>query len=283
MHFIKDKMEERKFIQLKKNEYDIKEFVKRYLGKGKVSKVTIEYTPVGEKVIMKTNRPGLIIGRGGEKIEKLTTVLKRKFSFENPHIEIQEIEERNLDAQSVADEIAISIENLGSLRFKTIAYRMLQQIVNAGARGVELRLSGKLPSARSRTWRFKKGYLKKVGDSSKVVDKAEAVAQTKSGTVGIHVSILHPDVKIHDQIDLTLNKVASADVPSVEGTEAALASEEVADGAPAGVPSASADVPSAEGKEGKEGKGAAEDVKVVEEKEKAPEGVPSAEGIEVAK
>ncbi|MAG07397.1 30S ribosomal protein S3 [Candidatus Pacearchaeota archaeon] len=200
-------MEERKFVALKKEEFNIKEFVKKYLGKGKVSKVTIEYTPVGEKVVMRTNKPGLVIGRGGEKINSLTTILKKRFKLENPQIEIQEITNRFLDAQSVADEIAVSVENLGSLRFKTIAYRLLQQIVDAGAQGVELKLSGKLPSARARTWRFKKGYLKKVGDSSKVVDRAKAVSQTKSGTVGVDVSILHPDVKIHDHIDLTENKL----------------------------------------------------------------------------
>jgi small subunit ribosomal protein S3 len=195
-------MEERKFVKFKKEEFEIKEFVKRYLGKGKISKINIEYTPVGEKVIILTSKPGLIIGRGGEKIEKLTEVLKRNFHFENPHIEIQEIKDVNLDAQSIADDIAINLENSGPMKFKIIAYKLLQQIVNAGALGVEIKLAGKLPSARARTWRFQKGYLKKVGDSAKVVDVASAVAQTKPGTVGITVSILHPDAKIHDQIKL---------------------------------------------------------------------------------
>ncbi|PIN94608.1 30S ribosomal protein S3 [Candidatus Pacearchaeota archaeon CG10_big_fil_rev_8_21_14_0_10_30_48] len=200
-------MEERKFVALKKEENAIKEFVKNYLGKGKVSKVQIEYTPVGEKVIMFTSKPGLIIGRGGEKINSLTNVLKKKFKFENPHIEIQEITNPNLDAQSVADEIAMNIESKGSLKFKIISYRLLKQIVDAGALGVELQLSGKLPSARARTWRFTKGYLKKVGDSSKVVDKAISIAQTKMGSIGIQVSILHPDAKIHDKIDLTPKQI----------------------------------------------------------------------------
>lgn len=195
-------MEERKFVTLKKEEYDIREFIKRFMGKGKISRVQIEYTPVGEKIIVSTTRPGLVIGRGGEKINGLTNILKRKYKFENPHIEIDEIKNSNLDAQSVADEIALSIEKIGSLRFKSIAYKLLKQIVDANAMGVELRLSGKLPSARARTWRFKKGYLKKVGDSAKVVDKALAIAQTKSGAVGIEVSILAPNAKIHDKINL---------------------------------------------------------------------------------
>ena len=195
-------MEERKFVRFKKDEFEIKEFVKSYLGKGRVSKVNIEYTPVGEKVIMLTSKPGLIIGRGGEKIERLTDVLKRKFGFENPHIEIQEIKDINLDSQAVADDIAINLENSGPMKFKIIAYKLLQQITDAGAMGVEIKLAGKLPSARAKTWRFKKGYLKKVGDSAKIVDTATAVAQTRPGTIGISVSILHPDAKIHDQINL---------------------------------------------------------------------------------
>lgn len=199
-------MEERKFVKLKKEEYEIKEFVKKYLGKGKVSKVEIEYTPIGEKVIMKTNKPGLIIGRGGEKIESLTNVLKKRFKFENPHVEIQEIKNLYLDAQAVADEIAINIERFGSLKFKIIAYKLLKQIVDSGALGVELKLSGKLPGARAKTWRYKKGYLKKVGDSSKIIDSAHAVAQTRSGTVGIQASILPPDAKIHDNIEIKLIK-----------------------------------------------------------------------------
>jgi len=82
---------------------------------------------------------------------------------------------------------------------------MLKQIVDAGAKGVEIKLAGKLPSARAKTWRFKKGFLKKVGDSSKVVDRAEAIASTKTGAIGISVSILHPDAKIHDQISTRRN------------------------------------------------------------------------------
>src|SRR3989339_1752228 len=183
-------MEERKFVKFKKEEFKIKEYVKNYLGKGRISKVNIEYTPIGEKVIMRTSKPGLIIGRGGEKIEKLTEVLRKTFHFENPHIEIQEIKNINLDAQAVADEIAINLENTGPVKFKIVSYKLMQQIIDAGALGVEIKLAGKLPSARAKTWRFKKGYLKKVGDSAKIVDKASAVARTRPGTVGITVSIL---------------------------------------------------------------------------------------------
>ena len=74
-------MEERKFIKLKKEEFGIKEAIKRNLGKGKISKLDIEYTPVGEKIIISTSRPGLVIGRKGEKIEELTRILKLRFKL----------------------------------------------------------------------------------------------------------------------------------------------------------------------------------------------------------
>ena len=102
-------MEERKFIRLKKEEFGIKEYIKRELGKGKISRLDIEYTPEGEKIILSTNNPGLIIGKKGERIEILTKTLKTRFKLENPHIEINEIKNPLFDSQSVADEISITL------------------------------------------------------------------------------------------------------------------------------------------------------------------------------
>lgn len=193
-------MEEKKVVRLKKDEYSIREYIRKSLGKGRVSRVKIEYSPVGEKIIVSTSKPGLVIGRGGEKIEELTSILKNKFGLENPYIEIDEIKIPEFDAQLMADEIALSIERLGPLKFKVISYRALQRIMEAGALGAEIRLSGKLPGARAKQWRFSQGYLKKTGDPAKVVDRAQALAQTKPGTVGVKVSILSPEETLTDQI-----------------------------------------------------------------------------------
>ena len=201
-------MEEKKVVAFKKEEFAVREYIKENLGKGKVSKVRIEYTPVGEKIIVSTHKPGLVIGRKGEKINELTGVLKTQFKLENPRIEIEEINVMELDAQIVADEIALSLERFGPLKFKVIAYRMLQKIMNAGARGAEIRLGGKLPGARAKQWRFAQGYLKKTGDPAKLVDRAQARAETKPGTVGVKVAILRPDVYLQDSIDVTEELIA---------------------------------------------------------------------------
>lgn len=193
-------MEARKFVGVRKDEYNVKQFVKRMFGMGKVSRVTIEYTPVGERILVSTHRPGWIIGRKGEKISELTEILKKRFKMENPHVDIEEITKPEFDAQLVADDIALTLERFGASKYKASSYRALSRIKNGGALGAEIVVSGKLPSDRARVWRFAFGYLKKTGDASKLVDRAETVANTKQGVVGIKVAILAPGVKMPDQI-----------------------------------------------------------------------------------
>jgi len=193
-------MEEKDVVKFKKQEFSVREMIKKSLGKGKISKVKIQYTPVGEKIIISTHKPGLVIGRKGEKIDELTEMLRNKFNLENLHIEIDEIKKPEFDAQIMADEIALTLERFGPVRFKVAAYRTLQKIIAAGALGVEIRLNGKLPGARAKPWRFAQGYLKKTGDSAKVVDRAQSRAETKPGTVGVKVSILSPYAILKDKI-----------------------------------------------------------------------------------
>lgn len=212
-------MEERKTVGFKKDEFAIREYIKKSLGKGKVSKVKISYTPVGEKIIVSTHKPGLVIGRKGEKIEELTRFLKTRFKLENPHIEIDEIKKPEFDAQLMADEIASGLERMGPIKFKVLAYRALQRIMGAGALGVEIRLNGKLPSSRAKSWRFAQGYLKKTGHAAKVVDRAKARAETKPGTVGVSVSILSPDAKLLDRIKIDEDLIARMKSNSLQEEE----------------------------------------------------------------
>lgn len=198
----RNKMEEKKVVKFKKEEFAIREYIKGSLGKGKVSRVKIEYTPIGEKIIVSTNKPGLVIGRKGEKISELTRILKDKFKLENPQIEIDEIMKPEFDAQIMADDIALGLEKFGPLKFKVIAYKALQKIMGAGALGAEIRLSGKLPSSRAKSWRFAQGYLKKVGDSAKVVDRAQSISMTRPGVVGVKVEILSPTAELKDKIEI---------------------------------------------------------------------------------
>jgi small subunit ribosomal protein S3 len=122
-----------------------------------------------------------------------------------------------LDAQIIADDIALSLERFGSLRFKAIAYKALTRIKSAGALGAEIVLAGRLPSERAKMWRFKYGYLRKTGDASNDVNYAESQGVDKQGMVGIKVSILSPEtfkneeVIINDELLKKLKLNASSD------------------------------------------------------------------------
>lgn len=193
-------MIERKFIAGKKNEYAVKEYVKKMLGKGKVSDIKIERTPIGERIIVHTTRPGLVIGSKGETIQELTNVLKKHFKLENPKVEVAEVSSPEFDAKNIADQIALELERFGPQTFKMRAYRTLERMKNAGALGGEIVLSGKLPAEKARSWRFTFGYLKKTGDI-KIVNKAESTALTKPGIIGIKVSVVPKDAVMLDKIN----------------------------------------------------------------------------------
>lgn len=199
-------MIEKKFVEAKKQEFEIKEFIKNKFGKGKISDVKMERTPIGEKIIIYTAKKGLIIGKAYENIQELVSTLKKKFKLENPQIDVVEIDPE-FDAQTIADRIALALERLGPLSFKLIAYRELERLAKAGALGAEIRLSGKLPSERAKSWLFSFGYLKKTGEPRYIVKKAKAVAETKPGVVGIKVSVVPPDAKIPDKIEIKQEEI----------------------------------------------------------------------------
>ena len=127
-------MIERKFVAEKVKEHAILEFVSANLRNVGHSTTKMVRTPLGEKIIIFASRPGLVVGRKGENIKKLTSTLKKKFNLENPQIEIAEVEHPNLDAQIVAERIASTLERFGSQKFKSIGHKVLQDAMNSGAR-----------------------------------------------------------------------------------------------------------------------------------------------------
>lgn len=197
-------MIEKKFVTQKKKEVHIQEYIASQLTKTGYSHTEIKRTPLGEKIIIYTTRPGLVVGKGGENIQKLTHTLKSKFKLENPQIEIGEIKNPKFDSFYIADKIVSSLSRFGAKRFKSIGYNVLQEIMDAGAVGAEIVISGRgVPSSRAKSWRFSAGYLKKSGDIlENFIKEAKRVANLKSGSVGVKVKILTPDIILPDKIHL---------------------------------------------------------------------------------
>lgn len=196
-------MIERKFVAEKLKEFQIQEYIGEALRGVGQSHTKLQRTPLGEKIVIFASKPGLVVGRSGENIKKLTKTLKKRFGLENPQIEISEIDNINLDANVVAENIAIALERFGSSKFKAIGHKAMESVMGAGALGVEIRMSGKIPSSRAKSWRFYQGYLKKCGDSALTeISTAYAAANLKSGTIGIQVRIMPPEAGLSDKITL---------------------------------------------------------------------------------
>jgi len=196
-------MIERQFVSQNVKENQIKEFIGESLDRAAYSDSKLIRTPLGEKIVIYTSRPGLIVGKEGQNIKKLTAELKKRFNLENPQIEIAEIENPSLDPQIIAERIVGSLERFGINRFKAIGHKAMEEVMSANALGVEIIMSGKIPSERARSWRFYKGYLKKCGDTAlTTVKKAKMQALLKTGIIGVKVSIMVPDAKLPDRIKI---------------------------------------------------------------------------------
>ncbi|MFH1591549.1 MAG: 30S ribosomal protein S3 [archaeon] len=196
-------MIERTLVNQRLREFRIQEFITENLRHVGHSHTKVQRTPLGEKIIIYASRPGLIVGRKGQNIKNLTQVLKKRFNLENPEIEIQEVEQPDLDATIVAERIANTLERFGPSQFKGVGHKTMAAVMEAGALGVEVLISGKIPSQRSKNWRFYSGYLKKCGDIALTgVRTAVANAKLKSGTVGIKVRIMPPDTVLPDKVEL---------------------------------------------------------------------------------
>lgn len=206
-------MIEKKFVADNLREFKIQEFITETVKKVGHSHTKLIKTPLGEKIIIYTSRPGLVVGRKGQNIKKITTALKKKFHLENPQVEISEVERPFLDAQIVAENIANSLERFGLSRFKGVGHKMMAEVMNSGARGIEIVISGKIPSSRARRWRFYQGYLKKCGDIAvSGVNKAYSTAELKTGTVGIIVKIMPPDIRLPDDVKIRAEMVKETEV-----------------------------------------------------------------------
>jgi small subunit ribosomal protein S3 len=197
-------MIEREFINQKTKEYYIKQYVRNKLSKvGGISAIRLKKIPLGEKIIISSSKPSLIVGSKGANIKDLTKELKTQFNLENPQIEINEVRDLYLDAQIVAEKVTSALERFGSQRFKSIGHKVMENVIKSGALGIELIISGKIPSSRAKSWRFYQGYLKKCGDLSvSGVRKAQASALLKSGIVGVKVAIMPPDLVLPDKIEI---------------------------------------------------------------------------------
>ncbi len=188
---------EKKFIQDRIRKLTIKEWIKEEIKSAGFGGLDIVRTPLGTQVTLFVERPGLVIGKGGRRIKMLTEKLK-EFGLENPQLTVDEIEKPEFNAQLMASLLARALER--GWYFRRAGYRFLYRIMEAGAKGCEIEISGKLVSERARTEKFVAGTIVHTGDPAySMVRKGFDIAIKKLGVLGVSVRIIPPDVTLPDE------------------------------------------------------------------------------------
>lgn len=197
---------ERKFVQENQKRVLMKEFLMNESERAGFGGLKIQRTPMGTLITMQIERPGLIIGRGGKRIKELTETIENKFKVENPQIEIEEVGSNiALNAQLMAQKVASALER--GWHFRRVGHSTVRRIMDAGARGCQIIISGKLTGARHRTEKFTAGYIKYCGEVAKeVMEEGMAVAITKPGIIGVKVRLMRADAKLPDEVELLEEK-----------------------------------------------------------------------------
>ncbi len=225
---------ERKFVAENIRRVLLKEYLMKEVSRAGFGGLDVQRTPMGTRVILTTERPGLVIGRRGQTIKNLTAVIEDRFGFENPQIEVQEVENASLNAQIMAEKLAFSLER--GWHFRRAGHSTVRRIMGAGARGCHIIVAGKLTGQRHRTEKFKEGYIKFCGEpKANFIDHGYAVAKLKMGVIGVTVEIMAKDAKLPADITV-LNKTEAAAVlpdlfaapaPEAPAAEEAAPAEEV--------------------------------------------------------
>ena len=193
---------ERKFIRENTNRLLIKEFlIKKIEGAG-FGGMNIQRTPMGTRINILVERPGMVIGKSGNKIKELTEDIKNKFHVDNPQIEIQEAgSSASLNAKIMAEKLAEALER--GWHFRRAGHSTVKRIMDAGAKGCQVVIAGKLTGERHRTEKFTEGHIKFCGETAKqVMDVGYASAKLKVGIFGIKVRIMRPNSKLPDEIKI---------------------------------------------------------------------------------
>lgn len=193
---------ERKFIRENMKRSLIKKFLLKEIEGAGFGGMNIQRTPIGTRVNILVERPGMVIGKGGEKIKQLTSTIQSKFSVDNPQIEIQEAgSNASLNAQIMAEKLAEALQR--GWHFRRAGHSTVRRIMKAGAKGCQVIIAGKLTGARHRTEKFTEGHVKYCGETAKeVMDIGYAVAKLKPGVLGVKVRIMRPDSKLPDEVKL---------------------------------------------------------------------------------
>lgn len=193
---------ERKFVKEAVNRLLVKDFVQHETQRAGYGGLDIQRTPLGTRVNIVAERPGMVIGRKGATINELTQRLHNQFGIENPQISVEEpAYNPGLNAQIMAYKMAESLER--GWHFRRVGHSTVQRVMASGAQGVIVEIAGKLSGAKRRREKFIAGHVKYAGETAyTLMDHGYAQCKRKLGIIGCTVKIMKKDAHLPDEVKL---------------------------------------------------------------------------------
>ena len=173
----------------------LKDYLRSKIKDAGFSNVEVSKTPTGTRVVLHVTRPGIVIGRKGTGIKDLTEKLESDFGLKNPQIAVEEITKPELSPEVMCNRMASHLER--GTAFRRATMWTIQQIMEGGAMGVEITISGKLRGDRSAFEKHSQGILPRAGHHADVIVSEDiAHVETPMGLIGVRLRIAKKEILI---------------------------------------------------------------------------------------
>ena len=170
----------------------LNDFLREEIKEAGFHKVEVSKTPSGTRITLYVTRPGIVIGRKGSGIKQLTENVETDFGFKNPQISVEEILKAELSPSVMCNRMAAHIER--GTAFRRATMWTMNQIMEAGAMGVQITISGKLRGDRSAFEKHTQGILPRAGNYAKNIVSEDIVhTKTPMGLIGIRIRIANKE------------------------------------------------------------------------------------------
>ena len=202
----------------------LNDFLREKIKDAGFSKVEISKTPTGTKIILHVTKPGIVIGRKGAGIKLLTEKIQTDFGYKNPQISVEEIAKPELSPSVMCNRMAAHIER--GTAFRRATMWTMNQIMEAGAMGVQITISGKLRGDRSAFEKHTQGILPRAGNYAKNVVSEDIVhTKTPMGLIGIKIRIAKKE-KLVPEFEHKEKKSIETDIDDKETDDKTVAKTE---------------------------------------------------------
>ncbi len=182
----------------------LNDFLREKIKDAGFNGMEISKTPTGTKIVLHVTRPGIVIGRKGTGIKELTEKIQTDFGYKNPQISVEEVQKPELSPSVMCNRMASHIER--GTAFRRATMWTMNQIMEAGAMGVQITISGKLRGDRSAFEKHTQGILPRAGNYAKNIVTEDIVhTETPMGLIGIKIRIAKKE-KIIPEFDLDEKK-----------------------------------------------------------------------------